>query len=88
MSLPLSSRRTNFLSGGGGKHNHQSEICLPKESTGRVNLMKNSRSSDDHGAIRDEEAARMKKKKEKKKKKKKEEEKRGRGKKREEKSNV
>lgn len=83
MSLPLSSRRTNFLSGGGGKHNHQSEICLPKESTGRVNLMKNSRSSDDHGAIRDEEAARMKKKKEEK-----GGRKEGKGKKREEKSNV
>lgn len=52
MSLPLSrfsSRRTNFLSGEENRrgHDHQSEICLPKESTGRVNLMKNSRSSDD-----------------------------------------
>lgn len=83
MSLPLSrfsSRRTNFLSGEENRrgHDHQSEICLPKESTGRVNLMKNSRSSDDQR--RDPRGRSGGKKKE--------EERVGEGEKREEKSNV
>lgn len=49
-------RGTNFLSGLSSAPNWPSTItsesCLPKESTGRVNLMKNSRSRDDRTPVR------------------------------------